>query len=176
MRTLLSLDARTLMTWATEITPLRIPLGREGQRWVELQKPTSLEVVEGQGVRLETSGRVRWTWKGMGAPLRLRRVRALIAPRVVEGGTLVFPMRFEHADLVRVPRVVEEAIRLRVEEVLASEKETPLRVELARSLDLRVPVRALERSIHFDLARASVHVRDAAVQLRVEMAAAMEQL
>ncbi|MCB9602122.1 MAG: hypothetical protein H6721_06570 [Sandaracinus sp.] len=163
------------MAWATELTPLRIPLGHEGRRWVELQKPTSLELVEGEGVRLETSGRVRWTWKGMGAPLRLRRVRALIAPRIVEGGTLVFPMRFEHADLVRVPRVIEEAIRVRVEEVLASEK-TPLRVELARFLDLRVPVRALERSIHFDLTRASVYVRDGAVQLRVEIDAAMEQL
>jgi hypothetical protein len=127
-----------------EAAPLRIHLGAadEDRRFVELEPPSEVIFVAGQGVRIITHGRVRHELAGVGLPFDLRRAQLMIAPVVTlgpHGLRLDFPFRVEEADLENVPGLVETVVISKVNQAL--NPETPhLYWELARGLTRSVPL------------------------------------
>lgn len=127
-----------------EAAPLRVHLSGvdEDRRFVELEPPSDVLFVPGQGVRIITRGRVRHEIAGVGLPFELRRVQVMFAPEVVSGPRglrLQFPLRVEQADLENVPGLVEAVAVARVNQALDPEK-LHLYWELAHSLSISVPL------------------------------------
>jgi hypothetical protein len=127
-----------------EAAPLRIHLtkGDEDRRFVELEPPSEVSFVAGQGVRLITRGRVRHELAGVGLPFDIRRVQLMFAPEVVlghHGQRLDFRLRVEEVDLENVPGLVEAVVISKVNQALEPEA---LRMywELAQTLTLSIPL------------------------------------
>lgn len=128
----------------SEVAPLRIHLSDvdEDRRFVELERPSEVTFVAGQGVRIVTHGRVRHELAGVGLPFALRRVQLILAPEVVVGPhglRLQFQLRVEQADLENVPGLVEAVVVSKVNQAL-DPAALHLHWELARALSLSVPL------------------------------------
>jgi hypothetical protein len=127
-----------------EVAPLRIHLteGDEDRRFVELEPPTEVTFVPGQGVRIVTRGRVRHEIVGVGLPFDIRRVQVLFSPEIVlghHGQRLDFKLRVEKADLENVPGFVEAVVISQVNQALEPER-LGMYWELAQTLALSVPL------------------------------------
>ena len=127
-----------------EAAPLRVHFSGvdDDRRFVELEPPSEVVFVAGQGVRIITRGRVRHELAGVGLPLDLLRVQVLFAPEVVlgpHGLRLLFALRVEKADLENVPGLVEAVLISRVNQALTPET-SHLYWELGQSLSLSVPL------------------------------------
>lgn len=128
----------------TEAAPLRIHLGDadEDRRFVDLEPPSEVIFVAGQGVRIITRGRVRHELAGIGLPFEVRRVQVMFAPEVVighHGQRLDFRLRLEEADLENVPGLVEAVVMSKVNQALEPEA-VRLYWELAQTLTLSIPI------------------------------------
>jgi hypothetical protein len=109
-----------------QITPVRIALDRDddSERYLWLDRPSRVETTEGDGVRIVTSARLQWDVIGIKVPITLRRVSALVVPRIArrEGvDVLMFSAHIEQADLSPVPEFIEEPLIARVNEALTAE-------------------------------------------------------
>jgi hypothetical protein len=127
-----------------EATPLRIQLGAadEGGRFVELEPPSEVLFIAGQGVRIITRGRVRHELAGVGMPFEIRRVQLMFTPEMVighHGQRLDFRLRVEEVDLEKVPGLVEAVVISKVNQALEPEA-LHLYWELAQTLTLSVPL------------------------------------
>jgi hypothetical protein len=127
-----------------EVAPLRIHLtkGDEDRRWVELEPPSEVKFVPGQGVRIVTHGRLRHEVAGVALPFGIRRVQVLFVPQIVtghHGQRLDFRLRVEQADLENVPGLVEAVVISKVNQALEPER-LGMYWELAQTLTLAVPL------------------------------------
>lgn len=127
-----------------EVAPIRIHLtgGDEDRRWVELEPPSEVRFVPGQGVRIVTHGRLRHELAGVALPFGIRRVQVLFTPQIVEGHhgqRLDFLLRVEEADLENVPGLVEAVVIPRVNQALEPER-LGMYWELAQSVTSVVPL------------------------------------
>jgi hypothetical protein len=124
----LVLSAEQIVALLSEATPVRIHLTErdEDTRWVELERPTEVTLVPGVGVRIVSSGRIRYELAGIQLPFSIRRVQLLFAPKVVsvagEPERLHFELSLEAADLENIPGVAERMLMTAVNELLAPER------------------------------------------------------
>jgi hypothetical protein len=127
-----------------EVAPIRIHLteGDEDRRWVELEPPSEVKFVPGQGIRIVTHGRLRHELAGVALPFGIRRVQVLFAPQIVtghHGQRLDFLLRVEQADLENVPGLVEGVVISKVNQALEPER-LGMYWELAQTVTLAVPL------------------------------------
>ncbi|MEO8180481.1 MAG: hypothetical protein ABI895_16710 [Deltaproteobacteria bacterium] len=140
----ISLRQSEVVALLAEAAPLRVHLtkGDEDRRFVELEPPSEVIFVAGQGVRIITRGRVRHELAGVGLPFDIRRVQLMFAPEVVlghHGQRLDFRLQVEEVDLENVPGLVEAVVISKVNQALEPEA---LRMywELAQTLTLSIPL------------------------------------
>jgi hypothetical protein len=154
----ISLGQRELLALLAEVAPLRIHLtaGDEDRRFVELELPSEVVFVAGQGVRIVTSGRLRHELAGLGLPFDIRRVQVMFVPELVHGHhgqRLDFRFHIEQADLENVPGLVESVVIPKINQALQPEA-SHLYWELAQALTLSKPLP--ERLEPLDRFRTSV--------------------
>jgi hypothetical protein len=127
-----------------EVAPLRIHLteGDGDGRFVELERPSEVSFVAGQGVRIVTSGRLRHELAGVGLPFDIRRVQLMFVPEIVSGAQghrFDFRFRIESADLENLPGVVENVVVSKVNHALEPER-SQIYWQLAQTLSVSVPL------------------------------------
>jgi hypothetical protein len=127
-----------------EVAPLRIHLTEadEDRRFVELDRPSEVSFVAGQGVRIVTRGRLRHELAGVGLPFDIRRVQLMFVPEIVSGGhgyRFDFRFRVESADLEKLPGVVENVVVSKVNHALEPER-SQIYWQLAQTLSVSVPL------------------------------------
>jgi hypothetical protein len=111
-----------------EATPLRIHLidRDEDRRWVELEQPSEISLVPNLGIRVVSSGRIRYEIAGIQLPFVIRRLQLLLQPAVVPaGGTherLDFKLGVEQADLENVPALADRMLVSAVNDALSPER------------------------------------------------------
>jgi hypothetical protein len=123
--------------------PLRIHLTEtdEDRRWVEVEQPTEVSLVANLGLRMVSSGRIRYELAGFRPMFSIRRLQLLCVPQVVSVSAtherLDFQLILEEADVVNVPGFADRALVNAVNEAL-----TPGRLGLSWDFG-----RALQRAI-----------------------------
>jgi hypothetical protein len=111
------LDEQTLRRMLGDILPITVLLdderGMDG-RWVKIGPADRFELLPGEGVRLATSGELRWPVKI--APLMtvtLNDLQVLVRPIVLGEGPstrVLFRPRIERMDLQRLPSFIDRGI------------------------------------------------------------------
>jgi hypothetical protein len=125
-----TLSRQSIEELIRDFAPVRIHLTPtdEDRRWVELDEPSSVEMVPGRGARVVCSGRVRYTLAGIKLPLNIRRIVVLLVPEVLRPSpgsqTLGFGVLIEEADFELVPGLVDRAIVDKVNEALKPTEST----------------------------------------------------
>jgi hypothetical protein len=110
------LDEETLRRILGDILPITVMFdddqGLEG-RWITIERARQLELIPGHGVRLTTSGELRWPFKIAPVTLRVASLQVLVRPVVVGEGAatrVLFRPYIEEADLRKVPDFVDRGI------------------------------------------------------------------
>lgn len=122
------LSAEQIIALLREATPVRIHLTEkdEDARWVELEPPTQVTLVPDLGVRIVSSGRIRYELAGIQLPFSIRRVQLLFEPKLVpvagQPERIDFKLSLEEADLENIPGVAERMLVTAVNELLAPER------------------------------------------------------
>lgn len=110
-----------------EFAPIRIHFTEtdEDRRWLELEQPAVVEFVPGVGVRLVTSGKLRYELAGIKIPATIRKIRLLMIPQVIPAKSsrqsLAFRLELEEGDLVHIPDFIDGALVKRVNSALTPE-------------------------------------------------------
>jgi len=120
------LDEEMLRRLLSDILPITVllddELGRDG-RWVAIGRAERLELIPGEGVRLATSGELRWPLKIAPVTLTLNELQLVVRPIVVGEGPstrLLFRPQIEHIDLERLPSFVDRGVVALVNRALES--------------------------------------------------------
>jgi hypothetical protein len=171
------LDESTLRRILGDVLPITVLFdddqGFEG-RWVTIERARRVEIVPGLGVRLSTSGELRWPFKVIPVALRLAALQVLIRPVVVGDGLatrVLFRPMIEEADLRRVPDFVDRGIVAIVNRALDSRSEL-LAWHVANSLGHRFSLPAtlgpLETA-HVDVLSAALSIEEDSIDLAVTL-------
>jgi len=110
------LDEATLRRMLGEILPITVLLDEDGGsdgRWVTIDRARRLDVIPGEGVRLATSGALRWPISIVPMTVRLVALQVLLRPVVVGSGPttrVLFRPLIEAADFERLPGFVDRGI------------------------------------------------------------------
>jgi hypothetical protein len=160
------LDEATLRRMLDEILPITILLDDAGEtsgRWVTIERARQLDLIPGEGIRLATSGAMRWPISFVPMTVRLAALQLLLRPIVVGDGAatrLLFRPLIEHADFERLPGFVDRGIVSIINRALETRSER-LEWRVAESLALRF---ALPETL-VPLERARVDVVSAALTI-----------
>jgi hypothetical protein len=100
-----------------QATPLRVH-GKDEWRWIEINRPSEVELVAGRGLRVTTNGRVRLGRGDIQLPVRIKTITLSLTPSVREG-RLAASVEVEALDVAFVPGVVDEVVRSAVNKALA---------------------------------------------------------
>jgi hypothetical protein len=110
------LDEEALRRMLGDILPITVLLdddrGMEG-RWVTIGRAQKVDLIAGEGLRLATSGELRWPIKTLPVTVRIASLQLLIRPIVVGAGPstrVLFRPFIEHADFERLPDLVDRGI------------------------------------------------------------------
>ena len=128
-----------------QLTPLRIPLTGpdEPERWVELDEPSDLELVEGVGLRGPMQGRFHFEVAKLPVKDELISVRITIRPELQHAETgaamLAFRIELDEADLEKLPKMLDHGVVALVRRSLAPEQ-TKTRIPYAQLLSADLPV------------------------------------
>jgi hypothetical protein len=171
------LDESTLRRILGDILPVTVLFdddqGLEG-RWVTIERARRVEMVAGQGVRLTTSGELRWPFKVIPVALRLASLQVLVRPVVVGEGPatrVLFRPLIEDADLRRVPDFVDRGIVAIVNRALDSRSELlawHVANSLGRQFTLPATLGPLETAT-IDVVSADLKIEAAAIELSVSL-------
>lgn len=106
-----------------DFSPLKVHLVEpfENRRWIELDRPTEVELQAGRGIRVVTTGRFRFDLLHIPIAAHLDRVEFLVAPQILakEGSySAAFPIEILQADVRLFPSLVDEMIVAQVNEAL----------------------------------------------------------
>ena len=148
------LDHATIVGILNELTPLTVHLGEgHADRWVRVERPESVELVPGVGVRVKTSAKVQWTVAGVHIPFTVRTVTIAlqaVADKDGSGRLDVFPM-IEDADLKNIPDLIDDKLVEVINSRLA-EQAGKIGWAFAKTLThaLRLPP-VLQEASHFTL-------------------------
>jgi hypothetical protein len=147
--------------------------GLEG-RWVTIDRARRLQLIPGMGVRLTTSGELRWPFKVIPVALRLASLQVLVRPVVAGEGLatrVLFRPLIEDADLRKVPDFVDRGIVAIVNRALESRSEL-LAWHVANSLGRRFSLPAtlgpLETA-NVDVVSADLNIVADAIELAVTL-------
>lgn len=106
-----------------EITPIQIALDEQARdRYLWLDRPTSVETTVDRGIRIVTDVRLQWDLFGVAVPMTLRNMHLGLTPSIVRRDgkdVLSFVVRIEEVDLPAVPGFLELPLVARVNEALA---------------------------------------------------------
>jgi hypothetical protein len=136
------LEETTLRQLLAELLPITILLDERdglGGRWVRIDPAKDLSFSVDEGVRLVTSGALRWTLGPVPLTLTVRRLAVLLRPTVVgtgAAGRLLFRPVIEHADLHDLPALLERGLVHLVNRALES-RSSRLAWDFGRALALR---------------------------------------
>jgi hypothetical protein len=136
------LDEATLQRMLDEILPITVLLddaGTPNGRWVMLERARRLELIPGEGIRLATSGAMRWPISFVPMTVRLAALQLLLRPIVVGDGAATrvrFRPLIEYADFERLPGFVDRGIVSIINRALETRSER-LEWRVAESLALR---------------------------------------
>ena len=86
--------------------------GRDG-RWVRVDPTHQVDFVASLGLRLRTSGRIRWITAGVPIEITLQSIQLMLRPLITQGSgghRLVFRPSLESADLKNVPALLDRGI------------------------------------------------------------------
>lgn len=173
------LDAATVVTLVGELLPVTVLLDEEAQpdarRWIAIDGPRETALVEGDGLRVTTSGRVRWIAAGVPVLATLQSVRLMLRPSVDMGDgapSLVFRPSLEDADLRHLPALLDRGVTGLVNRKLEA-RGTELRWGIGRLLERTLPMPATLIGVERFESRvrdATVEVRSDALELRLRLA------
>jgi hypothetical protein len=136
------LDETTLRRMLDDILPITVLLDDPGEaigRWVTIERARRLELIPRQGIRLATSGAMRWPISFVPMTVRLAALQLFLRPVVVGDGAatrVLFRPLIEHADFERLPGFVDRGIVAIVNRALETRSER-LEWRVAESLALR---------------------------------------
>jgi hypothetical protein len=120
VRVTLVLTAADIEPLLASLLPLQVRLPGEGERTLEVGPARSFALIPGVGLRVDTSARVQWEALGIGIPITLRAVTAVLSPRVDPADrSLVFDVRLENADFAGVPGFADHVIAGRINDALS---------------------------------------------------------
>lgn len=115
-----------LQTAFRELTPVRIALDpNDHRRYVSFERPSSVEVIAGDAVYLETSGRVSWGVVGIELPITVRTLRVRAKPtieRLDAQEVIAFHLAIEHANLSSVPTFIESQVVSAINDALTARR------------------------------------------------------
>ena len=107
------------------LTPIRIGLSEdEKDRYIYLGKPETIELIEGEGIRLRTHAKLRWQVSRLHVPIKLRTVTVLLRPKITKKNkkdVLAFVLELEDADLNALPGILDRQVVKYVNEALQKE-------------------------------------------------------
>src|SRR5262245_26612048 len=175
----IKLSRQALLNILNEFTPIRIHLTKrdEDLRWVELERPESIEVVPGRGLRVSTHGRLRYTVASVAVPFKIRHIVLLLEPKVLRTAgdplTLAFELRIEQADLELVPGLIDHVLAAKITDLLCAER-TPLSCVFGKTLTRGVAIpERIEPLTRLDLTArdALVSVDDQGVTFTIDVTA-----
>lgn len=115
-----------LVNVVQQLLPLKIHFDDDPStdRWLFLDKPTKIELVEGKGLRLACPAEIRWSIATIDVPFKLHTLEVLARPEVVSkpgGDVLAFRLELEEADFKGVPALLDHGITKAVNAALASQ-------------------------------------------------------
>jgi hypothetical protein len=172
-----------LAGWLEELAPIRIHLDDldETERWLELERPVLVELVPGVGVRLVTSGRLRYALAGFEIPATIRKLVLMLIPEVIPASSslqsLAFRLEIEDGDLVRVPAFVDQALVRRVNSALTPETTRMIwhfGQSLARNIALSERLEPLD-SLRLSVVGGAVGIDDQRICFSVRLGLAVER-
>jgi hypothetical protein len=99
----------------SQITPLRVALGKEGDvdRYLFLGHPKNVELLPDVGVRFETRAKLRWSLAHVRVPITFKRVGVLLRPKVVHRDyrdVLVFGVELSDLDVAILPSIIDKGL------------------------------------------------------------------
>lgn len=125
LRVTARLDEAAVKEILDELLPITIDLAEEGEaageRWLRVDKPQQVDFVEGEGLRVVTSARVRWRAAGMRVPVTLKGAELMIRPVVDQddlGAKLLFVPSVEKTDFKLIPGFLDRRIETRINDAL----------------------------------------------------------
>jgi len=171
------LDEKTLRQMLADILPITVLLeddrGTDG-RYVTIRRAERLDLIPGEGVRLATSGELRWPFKVAPVTMTLNGLQVLVRPIVVGDGPstrVLFRPRIEHIDFEKLPGFIDRGIVALVNRTLEARSQL-LAWHVADSLCQRFPLPAtlvpLETA-RVDVVSASLTIDEAGIELAVSL-------
>jgi hypothetical protein len=171
------LERATLTRLLAEVLPITVlldePEGLDG-RWVTIHPVQHLELRPAEGIRLVTSGELRWVVGFLPVTVTVARLVLMLRPLVVGTGAasrLLFRPELEETDLRNVPALLDRGVVGLVNRALEARSER-LAWDVGRTLALRfvlpdtlVPLEAAT----VDVGAASLRVRSDALELTVSL-------
>ena len=171
------MDEVTLRRMLGEILPITVLLDDDGgseRRWVTIDRAYRLDIIPGEGVRLATSGAMRWPISIVPVTVRLTHLQVLIRPIVVGSGAatrLLFRPQIEQADFERLPGFVDRGIVAIVNRALEARSDRlawDVATSLGRQFELPATLVPLERA-RVDVVSATVTIDDQGIALGVTL-------
>jgi len=169
LRALLTLQ--DLATALRALTPLRILIDKEGERYVELAPPSEVTLVEGAGLHVRTSGAVQWSVAGVGIRANVLAVDVLLRPSVESsprGPALRFALELSNLDLQHSPGLVDSTILGQVNAALVDE-ENALRWYFAETLQVGTDLPRVLPKTHLEFQASGAQVSVTAAELILSM-------
>lgn len=177
------LDEATLRRMLDELLPVTVmldavpvaPSEAKNGRWIQLDRSHHLDFVAGEGLRIGTSGRMRWITAGVPLEATLHSATVILRPVIVEdprGGRLVFRPELEAADLKNVPAWLDRSIVAVVNGQLGARADE-VAWDFGRTLGVVVPIPPMLEeisSLKLAVHGATVQVFDDAIEIGMTVA------
>jgi hypothetical protein len=171
------LDEETLRRMLGDILPITVLLdddrGTDG-RYLTIGRAERLDLIPGEGVRLATSGELRWPFKVVPLTFALNGLQILVRPIVVGEGLstrVLFRPRIEHIDFQKLPDFVDRGILALVNRTLEARSQL-LSWHVADSLCQRFPLPVTMVPLEIasvDVVSASLTIDRAGIELAVSL-------
>jgi hypothetical protein len=170
------LDLDTVTALLDDLTPFAIDLANhtDKDRWMHVDRPRSVELVAGVGLRLRTSARLQWTVAGLPIPFTIKTVTLMVGLELADtpqGGRLCVLPRIDEADLKHVPDVIDDKIVEAVNTRLA-ERAGAIGWTFGKTLALRLPLppalAGLDR-FEMDAQKARLSLGEHEIRLEAEL-------
>src|SRR5437660_11400606 len=87
------LEEATVKVLLDELLPARMLLDDAQTRWIQIERAQHVDFVEGEGLRVKSSGQLQWTAAGLPIGVTLKSAQLMLKPLVEadeHGGRLVF--------------------------------------------------------------------------------------
>jgi hypothetical protein len=148
------LEEGTVKELLDQLLPANVLLDdADKERWIQIGRASHVDFVPGTGLRVATSGELRWRAAGLPITVAFHSAQLMLQPLVVEDGLrgrLVFHPSLEELDLKNVPAFLDSGVVAIINNRLAAQDDAlawHFGETLARSFPLPgtiVPAEALE--------------------------------